>query len=344
MSNATLIQIETGPHLHSANSTSTIMRHVFLALLPVVAGSVYVFGLSALALIITTTISAVLSEAVFAKLAGRSPMVQLSDWSAALTGLLLALSLPPGLPLWMGALGGFVAIGLGKALFGGLGQNPFNPALVGRAFLQAAFPVSLASWLAPGTTGRFLTMPKSVLTFPFMEPDYVDALSGATPLSARKFDGEVLDQLGDILLLFRGDISGSTGETSAALILIGGAYLAFRRMLDWRIPAGILGTVAVLSFALQQWDPAYPGPAFMLFSGGLMLGAVYMATDMVTSPVTTRGVWLYGILIGSLTVVIRIWGGLAEGVMYAILLGNACSPLLDRFNQPKVFGSNTKRD
>jgi electron transport complex protein RnfD len=234
----------------------------------------------------------------------------------------------------MVACGGIIGVALGKALFGGLGYNAFNPALVGRAFLQAAFPVAMTSWTPALQDGRFTTLPASTLAPPLTAPVY-DASSAATPLAQFKFAGEPTASA-DLLL---GLTSGSTGETCALLILAGGAYLAARRMLNWRIPVTILTTVAVLTLLLHQIDPdRYPAPVFMLCAGGLMLGAVFMATDMVASPITGRGVVIYGVLIGVLITVIRIWGGMPEGVMYAILLANAVSPHIDRLVQPRVFG------
>jgi electron transport complex protein RnfD len=248
------------------------------------------------------------------------------------------LILPPGLPLWMTFVGGVISVGVGKSLFGGLGYNPFNPALVGRAILQAAFPVSMTSWVQSFTPGRFLSLPSSTLTLPFTEPIY-DVVTGATPLAAWKFDRE----LAGTRDLAVGYINGSIGETSAALILLGGLYLVLRNMMSWRIPVAILATVAAFSGVLHLIDPArYASPWFMLFSGGLMLGAVFMATDMVSSPMTPKGCWIYGVLIGALVVVIRVWGGMPEGVMYAILLGNALTPHIDDLVRPKVYGTSRR--
>jgi electron transport complex protein RnfD len=252
-----------------------------------------------------------------------------------ITGLLLGLTLPPIFPLWMTFFGGVIAIALGKFIFGGLGYNVFNPALVGRAVLQAAFPVAITTWFPAFSDNRFSVVTASVFTFPFMSPE-VDGLSGATPLAAFKFDHMTTDTT-DLAL---GLISGSTGETCAILILLGGLYLIARNMMNWRIPVAILGTVLVLSGILHFIDSqAYPSPIFMFFSGGLMLGAIFMATDMVGSPITSLGVLIYGAIIGILVVVIRIWGGLPEGVMYAILLGNALSPHIDKLVRPRVYGT-----
>jgi electron transport complex protein RnfD len=237
----------------------------------------------------------------------------------------------------MAFAGGVIAIALGKFIFGGLGYNVFNPALVGRAVLQAAFPVAITTWWPAFLPDRFTSVSAATFTFPFMEPRAdVDVVTGATPLSAFKFD-HVAAGTEDLAL---GLISGSTGETCAALIILGGLYLIARKMMNWRIPVSILLTVFVLSGLFYLLDPeVYPSPLFMLFSGGLMLGAVFMATDMVASPITPLGVWAYGALIGVLVVVIRLWGGLPEGVMYAILLANAISPHIDKLIRPRVYGT-----
>ncbi len=332
MLNKTL-HISTSPHIKQAVTTDEIMRNVVYALLPVAAFAVYSFGFNALLVIVTATASTVLTEHLLCRVSGQESTV--SDWSAAITGLLLGLILPPTFPLWMTFAGGVLSIALGKFIFGGLGYNVFNPALVGRAVLQAAFPVAITTWFPAFADDRFSAVAGSVLTLPFMEPVY-DATTGATPLSAFKFDN-VTAETSDLAL---GLISGSTGETCAVLILLGGAYLVARNMMNWRIPAAILATVYGLSGIFHLIDPqAYPDPLFMLFSGGLMLGAVFMATDMVASPITPMGATLYGILIGLLVVVIRLWGGLPEGVMYAILLANAASPHIDNLIRPRVYGT-----
>lgn len=330
------MELRTSPHLAVGVGVEQIMRNVVYALLPIVAMAVYLFGLSALLLVVTTLLSALLAEYAACRLGARENT--LGDYSAAITGILLGLTLPPGFPLWMAAVGGVASIALGKTLFGGLGFNVFNPALVGRAFLQAAFPVAITTWSVPLAAHRFSEIIPSTLTLPFLKAA-PDVASGATPLAAFKFEQQ-LTAGGDLLL---GTVSGSAGETGAVLILLCGVYLAFRKMLDWRIPAGILATVFVLSAAFQWIDPAYPAPLFMLNSGGLMLGAVFMATDMVTSPVTPLGVWLFALLVGSLTVVIRLWGGLPEGIMYAILVGNGLAPVLNLFTQPRVYGTRKPR-
>ncbi len=332
MSEMHTLEIHTSPHLHSGDSTDVILRNVVLAALPAAAFAVYAHGLSALLLLSVATASCVLTEHLLCRLNHRASTV--GDWSAAVTGILLGLTLPPGLPLWMAAAGGGIAIGLGKLLFGGLGFNSFNPALVGRAVLQGAFPVAMTTWNTPFAADRFSSVPSSTMTWPFLQPEY-DSVTGATPLAALKFESQGTPTAD----LAFGFVSGSTGEASAALILLGGVYLAARNMLNWRIPAAIFATVAALSGLFHAVDPQrFAGPEFMLLAGGLCLGAVFMATDMVTAPLTHRGVVVYGVLIGTLVTVIRYWGGLPEGVQYSILLGNACVPLIDRALQPRAYG------
>ncbi len=337
------IELRTSPHAHAGDDVIRIMRNVVYALLPICAFTVWQFGLSALALIAVVTATCLASERLFDRLSGKPS--SLGDWSATITGLLLALTLPPGFPLWMGVVAGFVAIALGKALFGGLGMNAMNPALIGRAFVQAAFPVAITTWTPALFEGRFTSFVPTSLTPPFLQAPAiaewvktvrVDAFSGATPLAMQKFEGIQTDAL-DLLL---GTTAGSAGETSALLILLCGLYLAARRMLDWRIPVLVMLGAALTAGLFFLIDPShYPDPLFVLCSGGLMLGAWFMASDMVGSPVTPLGVVVYGLLIGVLTVVIRLFGGLTEGVMYAILLGNAATPLIDQLTQPRVFGA-----
>lgn len=341
-----MTELRSSPHLRAKTRTDVIMRNVVFALLPIVGFAVFAFGLSALCLVAVTTAATVLTEYLSCKLSGRENTT--GDFSAVITGMLLGLTLPPGFPLWMAAVGAFAAIGLGKGLFGGLGFNVFNPALVGRAFLMAAFPQAITTWTPPLVSGRFTGFVPSTLAWPFLKAasvtDFVakavaDGLSEATPLAQIKAGGEFVSEM-SLFSLFSGTVGGSTGETAAWLILLCGAYLAFRKMLDWRIPAGMLGSVLVFSSLFYFSDTArYPNPVFMLFSGGLMLGAIFMATDMVVSPTTRFGVWIYGGLLGFLTVLIRLKGGLPEGVMYAILLGNAVTPLLNLYTQPRIYGA-----
>ncbi len=335
-------ELRSSPHLRQPMSVDMIMRHVVYALLPVCAYSVYQFGISTLALLVVCTVVCVGTEHFFCRFMGRASTI--NDWSAVITGLLLALTLPPAFPLWMAAVASFFGMSVGKVFFGGLGYNVMNPALVGRAFAQAAFTVPMTTWSPSMAPGRFTEFIPSTLTPPFQIPTPIgewvarvapDGFTGATPLALMKFEHIQTDTV----QLLTGTVVGSAGETSALLIFVCGLYLIARKMMDWRITAGVLGSAAALSGIFYLVNPEiYPSPLFTLFSGGLMLGAVFMATDMVGSPETRKGVWVYGALIGVLTVIIRLWGGLNEGVMYAILLGNAMSPLISKFTQPRRYG------
>lgn len=338
------IELRAAPHQHSGHSVPTIMRNVVYSMLPICGFSVWQYGLSALALLLTVTATCLATERLLNRNANT-----LGDWSAAITGILLGLTLPPAFPLWMAIVAGFVAIAIGKAMFGGLGHNPFNPALVGRAFVQAAFPVAITTWVPAFSANRFSEFVPTTFTAPLMMPpdivgwvkqQGVDAFTGATPLARWKFEN-VTASAHDLLT---GTVTASAGETSALLILACGAYLAIRKFMDWRIPVAVLGSAALTAWAFQLYDPThYPAPLFVLLSGGLMIGAIYMATDMATSPVTPAGVWIYGVIIGVMTVIIRYFGGLTEGVMYAILLGNALTPLIDQYTQPRVYGTGKEK-
>jgi electron transport complex protein RnfD len=313
-------------------TTPKAMRDVLYALLPATAAALWFFGLSAVLILGACIAGAVLAEWLFGS--GPARAESLRDASGILTGLLLGLTLPPGLPMWMAFLGGFVAISFGKVIWGGLGHNLFNPALLGRAFLLATFPIAMTTWVPTTGDGGFLSIYPGNLALPFMQAG-VDGVTSATPLGMMKFDHDVTP----LANLIFGKTSGSLGETSGLLLLLGGIYLWLRRDLDWRIPASILLTVIIFSAFLGVFDAErFPTPLFSVFSGGLLLGAIYMATDPVTSPVTPRGAWIFGIGVGVLVMLIRVFGGLPEGVMYAILLMNAATPLIDRYTQPRVFG------
>ena len=326
-SGAPRLHLTPSPHLKAPVSTPRIMWTVTASLVPVVAVATYYFGPSALLVVGAATLGAVLTERAF------GPSASLGDGSGALTGLLLGLTLPPGLPIWMAFLGGAFGVGFGKLVFGGLGQNVFNPALLGRAFLQAAFPAALTTW--PPQTESWWALRGSTFALPFTSPA-PDAVTSATPLGLMKFESTSTASW-DLMI---GQTGGSIGETAGLVILLCGAYLAARNYLNWRAPVGIFATVALLSGLLFMIDSArYPSPVFALFSGGLILGALYMATDPVTSPVTNRGVWLFALGVGALVVAIRSWGGLPEGVMYAILLMNALTPFINRATQPRPFGA-----
>ena len=332
--NAPSLLITASPHLGAGASTPRIMWNVVVSLAPVVAAAAWFFGPSAVLVVTATLAGAVATEHLFGKKG------TLGDGSAAITGILLGLTLPAGLPLWMAFVGGVFGIAIGKLIFGGLGQNIFNPALLGRAFLQASFPVAMTTFPPLATAGDWWRLRGDNFALPFASPRALDAVTSATPLGRMKFE-QAGTPVFDLVL---GTTSGSLGETSGLLILLCGGYLALRNYLNWRIPASIFATVAVLAAGLHALAPArYPGALFMLFSGGLMLGAMYMATDLVTSPVTNLGCWIFGAGVGLLVLVIRLWGGLAEGVMYSILIMNSLVPYLNRWTQPRVFGSAPAR-
>lgn len=326
------LEIHAAPFVTKHDSTPALMVDVLLALVPVVGAAIYFFGVSALLVLLATTLGAALTEVAFGPARPRGS--SLRDGSALLTGVLLGLTLPPGFPLWMAVIGGAVAIGLGKLLWGGLGQNLFNPALVGRAFLQAAFPTAITTWNPHGGVAELASLRGQTLAPPFLRGE-VDAITTATPLARMKFE-QLGTPLQDLLL---GSTAGSLGETSAGILILCGLWLAFRRAFDWRIPVGIVLAVAAFAGILHLVDGArYPTPWFMVTSGGLLLGAVFMATDPVTSPLAPKGAWVFAVMIGFLVVLIRVFGGLPEGVMYAILLMNAATPLLERWTQPRAFG------
>jgi electron transport complex protein RnfD len=320
--------ITASPHVHAKVDTPTIMWNVVGSLVPLVAIATFFFGPSALLVVTAAVAGAVVAERV---LGNRGT---LGDGSAAITGILLGLTLPAGMPMWMAFIGGAFGIAFGKLLFGGLGYNVFNPALFGRAFLQAAFPVAITTWPAVGKAVTWWSLRGDNFALPFMGA-HTDAITAATPLGLMKFEAKGTS----LFNLFVGNTGGSLGETSALLILLCGGYLAWRGFLNWRTPVSIFATVAIFSAILHLANDKYPTPLFMLFSGGLMLGAVFMATDMVTSPVTNAGRWFYGLGVGVVVVCIRVWGGLPEGVMYAILIMNGLVPFINKATQPRVFGT-----
>ncbi len=311
-------KLNTAPHVRAEQSTPQIMYSVILTLMPASFCGIYFFGLRALYIILLCVGAALATEALFLWLRGKK--ISLFDGSAALTGLLLALCLPVKIPLTLAGLGAVIAIALGKQIFGGLGDNIFNPALVGRAFLQASFPVWMTSWVKP-----FYYESHTV---------FADAVTTATPLARMKFDHQFVPYQ----KLLYGNIGGSIGETSALALLAGGLFLLVMQNIDWRIPTGYLGTVALLGGLFHLANPQiYPDPLSHLLAGGLLLGAFFMATDMVTSPVSPLGSWIFACGAGVLVVIIRLFGGLPEGVMYSILLMNALTPLIDRYTWPKMF-------
>ncbi|MDH5491612.1 MAG: RnfABCDGE type electron transport complex subunit D [Myxococcales bacterium] len=330
------VRLTTAPFVQAEASTRKIMRDVAIALLPVVAASIWFFGVGALLTLAACSLGALGTEWLLGE---RRGLGSLADYTAILTGVMLALTLPPALPLWMGVLGGAVSIALGKAIWGGMGRNLFNPALVGRAFLQASFPTAITTFTAP--VESFWQLDSALFAPPLMRAE-IDAITQASPLGAAKFEG-VYANLEPLLL---GNTSGSLGETAGLVIVGAGLWLGLRRVFDWRLPISTLLSVGLLSgglYLLAQGgliDPAgyYPSPLFMIGSGGLLFAVVFMVTDPVTTPLTPKGAWVFGIGVGLLVVLIRLFGGLPEGVMYAILLMNALVPLIERKLQPRLFG------
>jgi electron transport complex protein RnfD len=326
-----LFVVSASPHIRAKHKTSTAMRIVTIALLPALVYSTYLYGLRVLLITLISILAAVCAESLLQRMLGKK--ISVADGSAVLTGLLLAYNLPPGVPWWLPAVGSAFAIIFAKQLFGGLGYNFINPALAGRAFLMASWPSLMTKeWLAP--VGGTLSG--------------IDGISAATPLSLLKNPANygdpqvIIRQLNDfetIRNLFFGRIGGCIGETSVLFLLLGGSALLFLRIVDYRIVVGYLGSFAVLAWLL----PTQGSVLFHLFSGGLILGAFFMATDWVTSPITRKGRWIFGIGCGIITIIIRIWGGYPEGVSYSILLMNVFTPLIDRLTRERIFGEQKKK-
>jgi electron transport complex protein RnfD len=316
------LNVSLSPHVQSRDSVSSVMWAVNFALLPALAVSVWSFGIRVLAIVAVAVITSVATEWAVTRFLLRRES-RIADGSAVLTGLLLSFNVPAGIPLWMIAAGSIFALGIGKMAFGGLGHNPFNPALVGRAFMLASFPGDMASWPARA---------QNILSF------RVDAASSATPL-AQLAEGGTAGLPGN-LDLFLGTISGSAGEISALAILIGGLFLLYRKIISWETPVLFLGSLALFTGAFWLADPTrYADPLFHLLAGGAMLGAWFMATDMVTSPMTFKGRVIYAVSAGLLTGIIRLFGAYPEGVSYAILIMNAFVPVIDKYVMPRRFGT-----
>lgn len=310
--------VSISPHVRAKEDVDSIMRDVIFSLFPTTLIGVVVFGLHALYVVLTAVSVSILSEAIIQRLMKREITVR--DGSAAITGLLLALNLPPGAPLWMVCIGAGLAIGLGKQVYGGLGHNPFNPALIARVILLVSFPVQMTSW-----------------TFPLFID--IDGKTCATPLGVLKEQGvEAASQI-PLLSLFLGETPGCIGEISAAALLLGAIYLLIKGHITWHIPISFIGTVGIFTLILWLFGIT-ANPLFHILSGGLILGAFFMATDMVTSPITKKGGLIFGTGCGILTVIIRLWAGYPEGVSFAILIMNAFCPLIDkwRFTHPTKFG------
>ncbi len=319
-----LLNISGSPHVHSDESTKKIMWRVNLALVPTLIVAIAYFGLNALLVALISVAACVLFQWLIEKFIMKVPST-ICDGSAVVTGLLLALNVPATREmLWLVIIGALVAIGIGKMSFGGLGKNPFNPALVGRVFMLISFPVQMTTWPKPGEN-----------LFSMVSVPTTDATTGATPLGILKENGaEALPQVWDMLI---GHMGGSLGEVSTIAILIGAIYLLCRRIISWHIPVAFIGTAFVFSWILYGCGSSNVDPLTTILTGGIMLGACFMATDMVTSPMTKGGQLLFGFGCGLLTIIIRTWGSYPEGVSFAILLMNSVTPLINKGFKPKRF-------
>jgi len=325
-----LITVSPSPHIHSGQATSKLMTNVLIALIPPFAASVWLFGWGALIVTSVAVSSCLIFEFIIQKFLLKKK-TSLSDGSAAVTGVLLAFSLPASIPIGMVMIGSLVAIGIGKMSFGGLGNNPFNPALVGRVFLFISFPVHMTSW----------PIPKG------FETSLIDAITGPTHLEIVKEGMRISENMNSVISnlppnieVFCGKMGGSLGEIAACTIIIGFLYMLITRVISWHIPVSILSTVFVFTGIMWLIDPtANANPGFHLLSGGLLLGSIFMATDYVTSPMTHKGMIIFGIGIGLITVIIRRFGAYPEGIQFAILIMNAFVPLINSYLKPKRFGN-----
>lgn len=321
--------VSLSPHAHGTDTVERNMFGVVIALIPALLVSFLYFGLGSVVVCLTSVAACMFFEWAISKyMLSQEP--SLTDGSAIVTGLLLGMNLPSNLPLWIIIIGALVAIGVGKMSFGGLGHNPFNPALVGRCFLLVSFPAQMTSWPLIGQLGK-----------------YSDAVTGATPLSIMKTaiktnDPSVLNSVPDALHLLLGNNptggTGTIGEVCALALILGLCFMLWRKIITWHIPVAIIATVFVFSGLLHLANPVYANPLTVILSGGLMLGAIFMATDYVTSPMTHKGQIIYGVCIGFLTVVIRNWGSYPEGMSFAILIMNGFTPLINYYVKPKRFG------
>ena len=328
--------VSLSPHAHGNDSVERNMYGVIIALIPALLVSFVYFGIGSIVVCLSSVIACVFFEWFIAKYVMGRQTCSILDGSAALTGLLLGMNLPSNLPIWIVIIGALFAIGVAKMTFGGLGNNIFNPALVGRCVLLVAFPAQMTSWPQPGQLWQ-----------------YTDAVTGATPLSVMKQaiqtgDAAVLDQLPDAFHLLLGNHSigggaGTIGEICGLALLLGLAFMLWRRIITWHIPVSIIATVFLFSTVMHIINPIYADPTTVILSGGLLLGAIFMATDYVTSPMTARGQLVYGVCIGLLTIVIRNWGSYPEGMSFAILIMNAFTPLINNYMKPKRFGEEIKK-
>ena len=327
-----MLKISTAPHINSPQDTRSFMLDVIIALLPALAAALLIFGLGALIVTATSVAACLFFEWAIGKFLMKKETTTITDGSAIITGVLLAFNLPSNLPIWIIILGALFAIGVGKMSFGGLGCNPFNPALAGRVFLLLSFPVQMTTWPAVGQ----LTA-------------YTDATTAATPLAIMKgvingAPGMSLSDLPGAFVLLLGNFGGCRGEVSALALLLGLFYMLWKKIITWHIPVSILVTVFVFSGIMYLVNPElYVSPVVQLLSGGLMLGAVFMTTDYVTSPLSNKGMLINGVCIGLLTVIIRLFGAYPEGMSFAILIMNAFTPLINTYVKPKRFGEVAKK-
>ena len=327
--------VSLSPHAHGSDSVERNMYGVIIALMPALLISFYFFGLGSVIVCLTSVVACVFFEWAINKYILKNERNTILDGSAALTGLLLGMNLPSNLPVWIILIGALFAIGVAKMTFGGLGHNIFNPALVGRCALLVAFPAQMTSWPLPGQWTR-----------------YLDAETGATPLAlmqeaVKSGNMDILAELPDAFTLLFADLSlnggaGTIGEVCDLALIAGLIFMLWRKIITWHIPVSIIGTVFVLSSLLHLANPIYADPVVVILSGGLMLGAIFMATDYVTSPMTAKGQIIYGVCIGVLTIVIRNWGAYPEGMSFAILIMNAFTPLINNYVKPKRFGEVAK--
>ncbi len=328
-----ILNISPAPHSHGSETTQKLMFGVIIALMPALFTSIFYFGTGAIIVTAASVISCVTFEYLIQRFILKKP-ISITDGSALVTGLLLAFNLPSNIPVYMVVIGSLIAIGVAKMTFGGLGNNPFNPALVGRVFMLISFPVQMTSWPVPSgfSTG------------------YTDAVTGATPLAVIKEgikNGESLSQLMEkvptTINMLLGKMGGSMGEVAALALLIGFGWMLYKKIITWHIPVSILATVAVFTTILWLVNPEKNAdPVFHLLSGGILLGAIFMATDYVTSPMSKKAMLLFGFGIGVLTVIIRVFGAYPEGVSFAILIMNAFVPLMNTYIKPKQFGEEVK--
>ena len=323
--------ISGSPHIHGGESTKKIMYSVIIALMPAFLFSIYYFGFDAIRVTLISVAACVLVEWLIQKFLIKGSCT-IADGSAIITGILLAFNLPSNIPAWMIIVGSIVAIGIGKMSFGGLGNNPFNPALVGRVFMLISFPVAMTTWPTPQ---------------PLFSNALTDAITGPTLLGHIKEGISQGISANDIMVFedIEGFIySGSLGEIGSLAIIIGGIFLIFRKVIDWQTPVIIIATVALIATACWLINPVlYVNPMIHIFSGGLLLGAFFMATDMATSPMTIKGKIIFAIGIGALTIIIRLWGAYPEGMSFAILIMNAFVPLINKTCKPKRFGKPVKQ-